>query len=245
MSSTQTNDEGVMQAILKSANASNAMAIANTFYVKVKEDINNSVDKLRQAQTMAMNTALDFSYKIARTVLMQSLIEASLNLGSAVGSYSALSSASSEQSTFNKLQTKESPNLEKLKTRETDLNKELDKVGTTKARKTEIKGELKDIKNDRGTINSKLKKLQKKADQKMQKANTIANTMSTASQGLNAVPKAMSDSTNTIGQAVKSVMDQLQSMLSSSYDKLMQTLKGFLDINYLAGLVALGSMQLR
>jgi gas vesicle protein len=194
---------------------------------------------------MAMNTALSFSYKIARTVLMQSLVEASISLGSAVGSYSALSSANAEQNTLNKLQTKENPNLEKLKNRETDLNKTLNDSTISKADKTASKNELQDIKDKKDEINSRIDEQKKKADQQMQRASSMTNLYDMASKGMNAVPQGYSNSIQNIGNAVKSVMDQMQSMLSSSYDKLMQTLKGFLDINYLSGLVALGSIQLR
>lgn len=245
--SAQTNDNGVMKAILESANASNALAIANTFYVDVMKKANNELDGVRQAEEFAMTTAINFGYAVAKAVLMQSLVQASLDIGSAAGQYSALRGANTEQSSLNELEQKEQPNLNTLKTEEEKINSRL-KTATDENDKGSISEEKQNLKINKAKQDKKNKSIEKKqakVSQKFQKANMASNILQAFTQGANAIPQAQQKVTEQVGSSVQSIIQQLQSMLESSYNKIAQTLRGFLDIDYLSGLVAIGSMQLR
>jgi len=87
--------------------------------------------------------------------------------------------------------------------------------------------------------------MQNKVSSAQTKANIKMQVYQGAGKGLTAIPKGLQESMQQKGQAEKSIMDAESQQSGASYDSVKSTLRGFLDVDYFAGLVTVANIQLR
>ncbi|NGX48549.1 MAG: hypothetical protein K940chlam5_00137 [Candidatus Anoxychlamydiales bacterium] len=228
--SNNTTQSPIWEAILKYCGA-NAINVADSYYNKVTRDVGTSLDKLRQNQVAAITAGIKASYAIASAMLMASLVEAASQLAGAYGSKEALNEINPAEKEVNNA----NQGFSKLEKQEKALQSDLVKN----------KEELDGLKTKKENLKKVAEKKQTNLSNKSQKATTKAQMLTTAAQGAATIPSALANTFKTKGEAINSVLQTLIGMLNSTYDKSNQTLRSFLEIDYLGGLVALGQIQLR
>lgn len=211
-------------------NPQDALNVANAFYVTISKKINNIMDKLRQQQIASVTASIKAAFALAGAMLYQSMFEAAMQAGIAVGSYNAGNETSKEE----KLVQPEQKNLTKeMKTLDTNIQKETDK------------SKKDTLTSQKDTKKARYEKLQKRVDNKLVHAQRKVTMYNAASQGLGSIPKGTQDSLQEQARAAKAMLDQITQLFNTTYDKQSQVLKGFLDIDFLAALVGLGNIQLK
>ncbi|MFA6118446.1 MAG: hypothetical protein WCT85_03055 [Parachlamydiales bacterium] len=231
--------------IITVCSAEDALNIASSYYIEVNKKTNVMLDLLRKEQSNSINEMIKASFGIAHAICLQAAFEAGMQTCIAISSGNALYG-------INKTEKEINPQIKSLDDSTKNIDKRLrneysdaERTKLPNDKKTEFdtqKQQLADIKKSheraiekhRGELNS----VQAKAQQK-------ATVGAALAQGLASIPKGLQDAYQKRADAVKSVNEQTQQQFASSYDKSLQTLRGFLDINYLAGVVALSSIQLR
>lgn len=261
--SNEGNNSGLLQDQILILDPSNAWALnmINAQYHQEAQKINQELQTLMDLLSKSTTDAAQSLYAVASAIYLGSICEAATQFGGAT----AALYAGREPNTYEKEQ---GPKLKNLRTQEDEINKALkdpnkeftqaekDKLFNEKKPNTNAPGynenkskldvhdkdrlmrQKDEIKANIDRINNKLSGLYTRANMKMQALQSLAN-------GIGAIPQKTQDSLQQQGQAKKAIYDAIERQAQSAYESAKAVLKGFIDIDYFAGLITLGSIQLR
>ncbi len=211
--------------------AKDALQAAKAFLPGLTAKVNNTLDELRASQQTFMKAAIDAAFSMASNITMEGLMMAAGQIGTALGSYAS----GSELRSFAEKEGKE---ISDLANQEKNLSNQLKDTDLTSAKKMEIKDQKRTCEERRKTLESQKSSLETKSNQKFQMYNG-------ASQALTVLPQMVARSIQTMANSMKEIFDQCNSLSETAYQKAQEVVKAALQVDFLAGLVALGSINLR
>ncbi len=205
--------------------------MVNAQYAKEASVINQSLQNLMDQLAQSVAFGAKALYGVGTAILLSSVCEAASNV---MGSGSALYAG------------RESGVVEKDSQTELDsLKKESDKIAE-QLKNPDLKPiEKNDLLTKKDGIKSKQDRLYNKIQSSHTKAQAKMNALQMMATGLGAFPKGIQDSLQQKGQANKGCYDAVERQAGSAYDTQKSILKGFLDIDYFAGLVTISNIQLK
>ena len=214
------------------ADAQDALNLAGAYIAKVTSETNDLLSKLRKGQITALNKLVTAMYSSAKATLYSAVCEGLMNFGMAAGGLSALKDVDNAQSEATKVSSQEKT----LQDSKTSLEKQIeDKKFSGEETKESVQKDL-DIKTKKLTTIQGDKK--EKERTKSQRANNKSQIYAQASPAVAALPKASQEAIQNQAGAVKEIMQQINGMLSSSYDKANSTVQSMLSLNNLFGAIA-------
>lgn len=224
------------------SDAQDSLNLAAAYMSKVTSKTNQLLRRLRNTQIMSLSKLVDAMYSSAKAVLYSALFEGLTSFAMAAGGLDALTDADSAQNGLEELQQGEKT----LKDNETALK---DKVNNNKLDKGE---DIKDVKNQLAETTKKLTAKQKEvksksteSTNKSQRANMKSAVYTNASQGLSALPKASQDAIQNQAKAVQTIMEQINSTLSTGYDGGQKSIQSMLFNNIISNIAGINAIQLR
>jgi len=204
--------------------------IVNSQYAEEVKNINKSLQSLMAQYSNSISWGAKALYSVGGAMFLGSICEAAANIG---GAGSALY-AGRESGAIEKECT---PEIEKLDSQIKQKDEEINKASTPK--------EQKELESARDLLRSQKDRFTNKIQAGYARTNTKMSTLQMMSQGLGAIPKGMQESLQQKGQADKGAFDAVSHQTGAAYDTSKSTLRGFLDVDYFAGLITLANIQFR
>jgi hypothetical protein len=189
------------------------------------------MDSLMEQLTSAVGLGAEALFSVGGSVLSEAICEAATDIAAGgSGLYADYEATSVEKEESDKIKNCD----EDLK----DNDEKLKDPNIVQKDKEELMTEKKKIEENKKDSERKIQNAHRRSTIKSQGYQLM-------SQGLGAIPKGIMKAKQQSGQADKTVTDSISSQTASSYETARATLRGFLDVDYLAGLVTLGNIQLR
>jgi hypothetical protein len=205
--------------------------MVNCQYAKESSEINKSLQVLMDQLSDSVAEGAKALYGVGGAILLSSVCEAATNVG---GSVSALY-AGRESGLVEKEQSEK---IQKLDEKLVDVNEQLKKPGLAQPKKEELLNKKDELKSQKDKAQNKIQNSYTKTQSKM-------NAYQMMAQGLGSIPKGIQDSLQQKGNADKSSFDAVEKQASAAYDTQKSILRGFIDIDYFAGLTTIANVQLR
>lgn len=201
--------------------------IVNAQYAKEASQINQSLQTLMNQLANSVAFSAEALYKAANAILLGSVYEA---LGDVAGAGSALYVSRDTQVLEKKYQEVENESK--------NITKKLQDPKLTDVEKKKLDAQ-------QGQNKSKLEKARQDLENGRTKANIKMNVLVNMGSGLKAIPKGMQDSLQQKDKANSDSYSAVKDQTSATYQTQESVLKGFLDVNYFAGVVTISGIQLR
>jgi hypothetical protein len=209
---------------ITNVDAQDALQYAKAFLPSIVQKLNKSLDDLRQSENTFTLAAIEQAFSAATMILIDGVADMAMNSATAIGLTSSMMKSTSKGKEL-------SDQLNPLNQENVELERIAQKTPAQRARHLAVKTQIGNLQTDQGKIAATLQ--------------NESNLWQAFGHGIGSIPKSMANSLKTQLDAVKQVLDQLSQLTQGTYQKVLDTVRSSLNIELLAGLVALGSLQIR